>query len=72
MKSFFIRTTITPVQITSNQNGVALVISLIFLLVSTLLALSTLTSNVSEERMTRNNLQRQTAFEAAEVALLES
>ena len=56
----------------SAQSGIALVISLIFLLVSTLLALSTLTGNVSEEKMARNNLQRQVAFEAAEIALLEA
>lgn len=56
----------------NKQGGIALVMSLIFLLVSTLLALSTLSGNVSEEKMTRNNLQRQRAFEGAEVALREA
>jgi Tfp pilus assembly protein PilX len=56
----------------NKQGGIALVMSLIFLLVSTLLALSTLSGNVSEEKMTRNNLQSKRAFEAAEIALLEA
>ncbi|MFT5135959.1 MAG: type IV pilus assembly protein PilX [Arenicella sp.] len=53
-----------------NNNGIALFISLVFLFVSTLLGVTSLRSNFFNEKMTLNIVQREQAFEAAEVALL--
>jgi len=52
------------------QSGIALVTALLFLLVVTILGVSSLRNNVLNEKMTRNIIVRQQAFEAAEVALL--
>jgi Tfp pilus assembly protein PilX len=54
------------------QNGVALFISLVFLLVATILGVSSLQANIFSEKMTRNNIQREEALEAAEMTLLEA
>ncbi len=53
-----------------NQQGIVLFISLAMLFVVTLIGVSSLRSNLMGEQMTRNTLQRQAAFEAAEIALL--
>ncbi|MFT7525408.1 MAG: Tfp pilus assembly protein PilX [Arenicella sp.] len=53
-----------------NSNGIALFISLVFLFVSTLLGVTSLRSNFFNEKMTLNIVQREQAFEGAEVALL--
>ena len=53
------------------QSGAIMVISLMFLFVSTLLGISSLRTNYFNEKMTLANIQREQALEAAEVALLE-
>ena len=62
---------IKSAMLNQRQSGIALVLGLIFLLVSTLLGVHTLRGNVSAEKMTRANIQREQALEAAEFALLE-
>jgi len=52
------------------QHGMALVIGLIMLLVMTLIGVQSMRSTTLGEKMTRNTLDREEAFEAAEVALL--
>lgn len=54
-----------------HNDGLVLFISLVFLLVTTILAISSLQSNLLNEKMTRNTIQREQALEAAEFALLE-
>lgn len=54
----------------TNQ-GVALPVALIFLLVLTVLGVSSLGTNVFEEKMAANSLNRELAFQAAEAALRE-
>lgn len=54
-----------------NQSGIALPIALIFLLVCTIIGVSSLRSNVLSERMAGNSIQRNLAFNRAEQALLE-
>jgi len=51
------------------QNGIALVVSLIMLLLMTLLAVSSMKSTVLEEKMAGNYKDRITAFQAGEAAL---
>ena len=53
----------------SKQNGVALVVSLIMLLLMTLLAVSSMDSTILEEKMSGNYKNRNTAFQAAEAGL---
>ena len=53
-----------------NNQGIALVIALVFLFVSTLLGVSALRTSLLNERMTLNSVQRDQALEAAEAALL--
>lgn len=53
-----------------NNSGIALFISLVFLFISTLLGVTSLRSNFFNEKMTLNIIQREQAFEGAEVALL--
>ena len=53
------------------QQGVALPVALIFLLVLTVLGVSSLGTNVFEEKMAANSLNRELAFQAAEAALRE-
>lgn len=53
----------------NQQSGLALVLALIFLLVSTLLAVASMRSSVSEEQMSRNTMHREQAFQIAEVTL---
>lgn len=55
----------------SRQQGVALVVVLMLLLVMTLLALASVRGALMEERMTANQLDRSLAFQAAEAALRE-
>lgn len=57
-------------QIVRKQSGIALVMALLLLLVVTLIGVTSLRSSLMNEQMTRNILLRQTAFEAAEIALL--
>lgn len=52
------------------NEGIALFIALVFLLISTLLGVTALKSNFLNEKMTFNSIQREQALEAAEVALL--
>ena len=54
-----------------NQQGISLVIALIFLFVSTLIGVSAMRTSILNERMTANALERERALEAAEVALLD-
>ncbi len=58
-------------QIINRNKGIALFIALIFLMVTTLLGVSTLQTNLFGEKMTHNSIQREKALEAAEGALLE-
>jgi len=62
------------IQLTSidNSKGIALIIVLIFLLVTTLLGITALRSNVMTEKMTLNAIQREEALEIAEATLLEA
>lgn len=55
----------------NNQHGIAMVIALMFLLITTLLGVSTLQANLFGEKMTLSAIQRERALEAAEGALLE-
>ena len=54
-----------------NQKGIVLVICLILLLVTTLLGVTAMSTTSLEERMSQNERDRQTAFQAAEAALRE-
>ncbi|MCP3673844.1 MAG: pilus assembly protein PilZ [Gammaproteobacteria bacterium] len=53
----------------SNQNGAVLITSLIFLLIMTLLALSSMQNTSLEEKMAGNVRAQNIAFQAAEAAL---
>lgn len=53
------------------QQGIAMPVALMFLLVTTLIGLSTLQTNLFGEKMTLNNIQREIALEAAEGTLIE-
>lgn len=57
---------------TTNQRGATLVVALILLLVMTLMASTSLQSNVLQSRMAANMQDETIAFEAAETALLYS
>jgi len=57
---------------TSKQKGIVLPMALIFLLVGTLIGVSSLRSNAMSERMTRNTIQRDIAMARAETALIEA
>ena len=57
--------------ITIKQTGFVLPIALILLLVTTLLGVTTLKRSTVSEKMTRNTIQRNIAFNNAETALLE-
>jgi type IV pilus assembly protein PilX len=52
------------------QNGVALVMALIFLLLLTMLGITALSTTSLEEKMAANTKERNTAFQAAESALI--
>lgn len=52
-----------------NQQGSALIIALVFLVVITLLGLSSIRTAIQEERMTSNYRDHNLAFQAAEAAL---
>ena len=56
---------------TQVNKGVALPVALIFLLVLTVLGVSSLGTNVFEEKMAANSLNRELAFQAAEATLRE-
>jgi len=58
------------INIQSNQQGLALVIGLIMLLIMTLIGVQSMRSTTLGEQMTRNTLDRERALEAAELALL--
>jgi len=53
----------------ATQNGAALFVSLIMLLLITLLAVSSMQSSIVQEKMTANQYDSQIAFQAAEAAL---
>lgn len=53
-----------------NNQGISLVIALIFLFISTLIGVTALRTSILNEKMTLNSLQRERALEAAEAALL--
>lgn len=53
----------------SRQRGVALIISLIFLVLLTLIAVSAMQGTILQERMAGNTRNRMLAFQAAEAAL---
>jgi type IV pilus assembly protein PilX len=59
--------TVTPA--TRNQQGVALIIALIFLLLMNILAVAALSTTALGERMAGNLSDKNTAFQAAESAL---
>lgn len=54
------------------QHGVALITSLIFLVILTLLGLSVVSSTTAEEKMSRNTRDVDVAFAAAEAALRDA
>lgn len=58
-----------PAAFRQSQQGAALIFALSFLLVMTMLGLSTVTSNTMQERMAANFTDLQRAFEAAEAGL---
>ena len=60
----------TPVA--CGQRGAVLVFSLIFLLIFTVLGVSSMSSSILEEKMTTNSYDRTLAFQAAEAALREA
>lgn len=53
------------------QSGTALILSLVFLLILTMLGLSSVRTTILEEKMTSNMRDQQIAFEAAETGLRE-
>ena len=53
-----------------NNEGIALFIALIFLLISTLVGISGMRASLLNEKMALSNLQREQALESAEAALL--
>jgi Tfp pilus assembly protein PilX len=53
------------------QRGLAMVLSLFYLLLSTLLGVASMSTTVVEERMLRNSMLQAKAFQIAELALLE-
>lgn len=55
-----------------NQQGIALVVSLVLLLLVTLLGVSSLRSVLLEEKMAANQFDRSLAFQAAEAALRQA
>ena len=55
-----------------NNEGISLIVALIFLLLSTLLGVSALRTSLLNEKMTLNSIQREQALQAAEGALLEA
>lgn len=55
--------------ISSKQSGMALMVSLIFLVLLTLLAVSAMHGTILQERMAGNTRDRMLAFQAAEAAL---
>lgn len=56
---------------THSQRGTALIISLLLLLVVSLIGVSAVQSNITQERMTANMADQTRAFQAAEAALLD-
>ncbi len=54
------------------QHGAVLVVSLIMLLLMTILAISSMSDTVIQERMAGNNIDKQKAFQAAEAALRDA
>ena len=64
-------TTHTPITLNVNrqQTGAALITCLLFLMVMTILGISSITSSTMEEKMAGNTRNRQVSFQAAEAAL---
>lgn len=60
----------TPPVRARTQDGAALVIALIFLLILTLLGVGALNTTVLQEKMAGNTKEKNTAFQAAESALI--
>jgi Tfp pilus assembly protein PilX len=56
----------------NRQHGVALITSLIFLVILTMLGLSVVNSTTAEEKMSRNTRDADVAFAAAEAALRDA
>ncbi len=52
-----------------NQKGAALITSLVFLVILTMLALSSMNTNILGEKMAGNTQEKNRAFQAAETAL---
>lgn len=52
------------------QQGLAMILSLFYLFVSTLLGVSSMSATVVEERMSRNSMLQEKAFQIAELTLL--
>lgn len=59
-------------QLPSRQDGIVLVVGLIFLMLMTIIATSVMDTGVMEERMAGNSYDRSRAFQAAEGALREA
>lgn len=59
-------------QMNSKQQGIALLVSLVFLLVLTIIGVSSMRSTTLEERMTSNQKDYYLAFESAEFALSQA
>ncbi|MEQ8290328.1 MAG: pilus assembly PilX N-terminal domain-containing protein [Gammaproteobacteria bacterium] len=57
------------IQTISNQQGAALITALFLLVVLTLLALSSMNTNIMDEKMAANSQEKQRAFRAAEVGI---
>ncbi|MBL1143145.1 MAG: hypothetical protein HND53_14075 [Proteobacteria bacterium] len=53
----------------NNQRGAALLFALIFLVILTMLALSSMNTNILDEKMASNSQEKNRAFQAAETAL---
>jgi Tfp pilus assembly protein PilX len=53
----------------NNQKGAALLFALIFLVILTMLALSSMNTNILDERMASNSQEKNRAFQAAETTL---
>lgn len=61
----------TKYSIPQKQTGAALITSLVFLVILTLLGVSSMTSSTLEEKIAGNMLNKQASFQAAEAALRE-
>jgi len=72
LKGFGMRTNLKSIAYQSNQRGFVLITALMFLIILTLLGLSSMRTNSLLERMAGYSIDRQVALQAAEAALRDA